>query len=403
MCKKETVRKARRTSQDSTPVRPCEDNAALQGFSEQNGIVIRNHGLINLTAPSPRFRIGTMFHFQQFETFLKRSNKILERSMPILTPTGVVIGLLLGSRISWMKPAVTWLFAFITMSGAFGINPRDFFRVISHPKPLIAFFIGSHVCMPLLAWAIASLIFRADPAVVTGFVLLFSIPTAVVGYIWSSIYHGDGALSLTLILLDTILAPFVTPFTVKFLTQTAVQIDTTGMMLSLVWMVVIPSIIGILVNYFTKGRVNDHVSPCLKPFGKVALLMVVAINVSQIADEILKFDLTYIPIVLLCLLLACGGFLLGKLTARFCRLNKEQAVSVTFAIGLRNISAALVLAISFFPPHSALPVIFGIVFQQTVCALTGQKLFGEKRSTTELKNETRQDGLKGPSPVPEKQ
>lgn len=340
-----------------------------------------------------------MFHFQQFETFLKRANKILERSMPILTPTGVVIGLLLGTRISWMKPAVTWLFAFITMSGAFGINPRDFFRVISHPKPLIAFFIGSHVCMPLFAWAVASLVFRADPAVVTGFVLLFSIPTAVVGYIWSSIYHGDGALSLTLILLDTILAPFVTPFTVKFLTHTAVQIDTTGMMLSLIWMVVIPSIVGICVNYITKGKVNDHVGPCLKPFGKVALLMVVAINVSQIADEILKFNITYIPTVLLCLLLACGGFLLGKLTAKICKLEKEQAVSVTFAIGLRNISAALVLAISFFPPHSALPVIFGIVFQQTVCALTGQRLFGVRETVKKLENKTKKGDLQEQVPM----
>ncbi len=319
--------------------------------------------------------------------------------MPILTPTGVVIGLLLGSRISWMKPAVTWLFAFITMSGAFGINPRDFFRVVSHPKPLVAFFIGSHVCMPLVAWAVATLLFRDDPAVVTGFVLLFSIPTAVVGYIWSSIYHGDGALSLSLILLDTILAPLVTPFTVKFLTHTAVQIDTTGMMLSLVWMVVLPSIVGICVNYATKGKVNDHVGPCIKPLGKVALLMVVAINVSQIAEEILKFDITYIPIVLVCLLLACGGFLLGKLMAKLCGLEKEQTVSVTFAIGLRNISAALVLAISFFPPHSALPVIFGIVFQQTVSALTGQRLFGERKCT----RKSGEDGLQRQVPISEKQ
>lgn len=315
-----------------------------------------------------------------------KANKVLERSMPILTPAGVVIGLLLGDMISWMKPAVTWLFAFLTLSGAFGINPRDFFRVFKHPKPIIAFFVGSHVCMPLIAWGVSSLLFRGDPAIVMGFVLLFSIPTAVVGYIWSSIYHGDGALALSLILLDTILAPIVTPFTVKFLTHTAVQIDTTGMMLSLVWMVVIPSIIGIFVNFITKGTVNDHVGPCLKPLGKVALLFVVAINVSQIADEILKFNATYIPVVLLCIVLAVGGFLLGKLAAKLCRVGKEQTVNLTFSIGLRNISAALVLAISFFPPHSALPVIFGIVFQQTICALTGQNLFGEKRNKRTNKN-----------------
>lgn len=339
------------------------------------------HGQFTLTAQYPRFRIGTMFHFQRAVTFLRRANTVLERGMPILTPTGVVAGLVLGQRISWMAGAITWLFAFITMSGAFGINPREFFRVVSKPKPLIVFFLGSHVGMPLTAWAVASVFFPGDSAVVTGFVLLFSIPTAVVGYIWSSIYKGDGALSLSMILLDTILAPLVTPMTVRILTRTTVQIDTTGMMLSLIWMVVVPSIVGSMVNYLTKGRVNEHIGPALKPFAKIALLFVVAINVSRIAQDILNFDPSYVPIMLVGLLLAVGGFLLGKLGAKLFSIEGPRTVSVTFATGLRNISAALVLAISFFPPKAAIPVIFGIVFQQTVCAMTGQKLFGGKHRT----------------------
>jgi predicted Na+-dependent transporter len=174
--------------------------------------------------------------------------------------------------------------------------------VVSKPKPLIVFFLGSHVGMPLTPRAVASVFIPGDSAVVTGFVLLFSIPTAVVGYIWSSIYKGDGALSLSMILLDTILAPLVTPMTVRILTRTTVQIDTTGMMLSLIWMVVVPSIVGSMVNYLTKGRVNEHIGPALKPFAKIALLFVVAINVSRIAQDILDFDPSYVPIMLVRLL-----------------------------------------------------------------------------------------------------
>ncbi len=330
-----------------------------------------------------------MFHFNNVESFLLRSNKILEKGMPILTPLGVILGLILGARISWMKPAVTWLFAFITMSGALGINPREFFRVLSSPKPLIVFFLGSHILMPLVAWAVASIFFQATPEVITGYILLFSIPTAVVGYIWSNIYKGDGALSLTLILLDTLLAPVLTPFTVKLLTQTNIEIDTTAMMLSLVWMVVIPSILGTLTNLFTKERVTKHVGPCLKPFAKICLLFVVAINVSQVADEVLQIDWSYLPIILVSVLLAVGGFLVGRLLTWAVHLDRPQAVGITFSVGLRNISAALVLAISYFPPKTAIPVIFGIVFQQMICALTGGFLFGrnparQKKKTCRL-------------------
>ena len=42
---------------------------------------------------------------------------------------------------------------------------------------------------------------------------------------------------------------------------------------------------------------------------------------------------------------------------------------------MRNISAALVLAIKFFPPDSSIPVLVGVVLQQSIAALMGKMLF----------------------------
>jgi tagaturonate reductase len=318
-----------------------------------------------------------MFQFEAMERKLRQLNSLTERAMPILTPTGVLLGLLLGSHVSWMKPSVTFLFSFLTFCGALGINGSDFFTVLKKPKPIFLFLLIANILMPCFAWAVANLFFPSLSGTVTGYILLMAIPTAVSGYIWASIYKGNGALSLTMVLVSTALAPFMTPFTVRLLARTAVSIDTNGMILSLVQMVVIPSVIGVLINTLTKGKVNEHVTPSIKPFSKITLLMVIVINTSQVADRLLaNASWQYLPIALLCAAISATGFPIAYWTGRMARLPKADNVSLTFATALRNISAALVLAIDYFPPETTLPVIFGIVFQQTICATMGYLLFG---------------------------
>ncbi len=153
--------------------------------------------------------------------------------MPVLTPSGVLMGLLLGSLVSWMTPSVPYLFGLITFIGGLGISSNAFFGgVIKKPKAILFFILGANIIMPLIAWALANLLFPGHPAIITGFILLMAIPpTAITGYIWANIYQGNGgALSLTLIIVSTLLAPpiLTPPYTVALLAQTTVQIDTKG-------------------------------------------------------------------------------------------------------------------------------------------------------------------------------
>ncbi len=320
-----------------------------------------------------------MFQFLNLEAKLRRLNYLLERVRPILTPSGVILGLLLGSSISWLKPVVTWLFAFITFIGALGISSRDFFSVLRRPKAILVFIVSANIVMPLLTWGAATLFFADKPAIITGLILIMAIPTALTGYIWSGIYQGSAALSLALILLATLLAPVLTPYTVKLLANTTVQIDTTGMMVSLLLMVVIPSIIGIAINNLTKAKVNEHITPCLKPFSKIGLFFIIAINTSQVAQRLLSdASWDYLPIALTCLVLAAVAYPISHYLGKFAKLSQEESKSVTFGASMRNISAALVLTITYFPPETALPVIFGIVFQQTTCAFMAYALYGRK-------------------------
>lgn len=321
-----------------------------------------------------------MFQFEKTELVLRHINKVAEKAMPILTPTGVILGLLLSSHISWMKPAVVWLFAFLTLVNGMSVNVRDFVRIVKHPLPIAVFAFSTYILLPLIVYALGNLFFQSAD-VVTGYILLYCIPTAVAACIWCGIYGGNMALSLTILVLATCLAPLVTPFSISLLSGASVELDIIGMVRSLFLMVVIPSILGVVINAASNGRCNDHISPCLKPFTKLGLLLVIIINTSQVADRIIDdASLDYIPQALSALLFTSIGFMLAFGLSRLARLGMQDTVSVVYASGMHNISAALVMAIDFFPPASAIPVISGIVLQQSTCAIISYFLFGRKHA-----------------------
>ena len=320
-----------------------------------------------------------MFRFQSAEAGLVSANSFFERYMPVLTPGGVILGLLLSGIFRPLKPLVTWLFAFLTLVNGMSVSIRDFPHVIRHPKPIAAFMLTSYLLLPAIVTASSSLIFPSQPSITLGFVLLYAIPTAVVACVWSGIYSGSGALSLTLLIIGTLLAPVSTPLTVRILGGSGVTIDSVGMMLSLLWMVVIPSIAGILINTLTEGRCTEHVTVCLKPFTKIALLFVIIINTSQVADDLIAAaSPEYLPPFLMAGVLTVAGFFISILIAKLFSLGKEETVSMTFASSMRNISAALVIAIDFFPPESVMPVISGVVLQQSATAIASHFIFGRK-------------------------
>lgn len=311
---------------------------------------------------------------------MKVFNHHVEKCMPFLTPLGVVAGLILGKHISWMKPAVNYLFGFLTFTGALTIGLKDFGRTLKKPKYLLCFALCSFIIMPIMTIILASVIFPNSPEIVSGYALIRAIPTAVVGTIWTSIFSGNMAIAITIIVLDTILAPFITPFMLKLLTHASIPLDTLGMMKSLCIMVVIPSILGMLCNQYKKGAVNKEIGPCLKPFSKLCLVFVIMINCSQVSSRLINnASWQYVSIGLVSLAIALLGYVVGYFGSKIFSFNRNDSVALTFAVAMRNVSAALVLAINYLPPAAALPVIFGIVFQQSSCAVVGNIIFSKKK------------------------
>jgi len=313
--------------------------------------------------------------------FLVKLNNRLGRLIPITTPMGIALGFFFPRVFIHLRPYVPWLFAMMTFSGALKLRASELTDAVRKPAPILLFLAASHVVMPLAALLSSSLLFdNAD--LITGFVLLFSGPTAVSGFIWVMIFKGDKALGLTLILLDTLLAPLIVPGTVSILMGTKIAMDMRGIAVSLLFMVVLPTIVGVTLNETSKGKVSAVLCPSFDPFAKICLILVIAANASPVAPGIQFNDPVLWKAALVCILLTICGFLLAKLNGVVGRCGDEKSVSLIISGGLRNNSAVMTIAVTFFPEAAVLPTLLSILFQQSIMAIMG-KAFVKKNVTEE--------------------
>ncbi|OKP89767.1 bile acid:sodium symporter family protein [Paenibacillus sp. P32E] len=298
-------------------------------------------------------------------------NRTLNRMMPLITPLSVLTGVLCGSSLSSYTYLAPWLFAFMTFAGSISLGFKDFVNVLKKPLPLFACLFILHVAMPLVAAGIGNVLYHTDEFTITGLVLAAVIPTGVSSFIWVSIYKGNTALTLSIILIDTMLSPFIVPGVLSLLIGTSVELDAGAMMSSLFWMIVVPSLAGMVLNEWTKGTIAPVWSPRLNPVSKLFMAVVIIINGSVISPYLADINLHLVGLAFVIVLMASTGYMLCFLTARVLRWNEADEVALIFNGGMRNISAGAVLAVSYFPAPVAVPVVLGMVFQQLLASLAG--------------------------------
>ncbi|MRG86362.1 bile acid:sodium symporter family protein [Salinibacillus xinjiangensis] len=302
---------------------------------------------------------------------LKTFNQFLQRWMPLITPLSVVIGVALSDWLIPLEYLVPWIFAFMTFAGSLGSNFSDLKKVMLHPLPLFICLLILHIVMPVICFGVGSLVFYDEPYFVTGLILAFLVPTGITSLIWVSVYKGNIVLTLSIVLIDMFLAPFLVPAILNVFVGSSVNMDGVDMMIGLLWMVVIPSVLGMALNQMTKGKVNEQLAPNLAPFSKIGLGAVVMINSSQAASYFLNINWQLVLVGVVVFLLAALGYVLGWFASKALKANQDTAVTLIFNSGMRNISTGAVIAITYFPAAVIVPVVMSMLFQQVLASLSG--------------------------------
>jgi BASS family bile acid:Na+ symporter len=309
-------------------------------------------------------------------------NRHFERWMFIIIPGSLILGFIFASQLQPYIKSVPYLFAYVTLTMAIGCGLGQLRIVMKRPGIMVLTFVIAHVLSPLAAYALGTLVFGADSPYVVGLVLFTIIPIGVSTVLWVGMSGGSVPLMLAMVVLDSALSPLVVPAGIHLFFDSAVEVKAGPIVIDLLIIIVLPTIIGVALNQMSKGRIQHVVQPFTSPLSKLCFVAVVSLNASAIAPHLdkLKQDMVLLVPLVVVLVGLCYAF--GYIGTAYLR-NNEQQVTVSYATGMRNISLGIVLALGYFSPLAAVPVVLSILIQQplaTVHHYVLQKLNKNKSS-----------------------
>lgn len=284
---------------------------------------------------------------------MKRLCDFIARWMGLLVVIVAAVSLLIPASFSWID---TWsinpLLGVIMFGMGLTLSPHDFHIVLSRPKDILIGCLAQFTVMPLLAWGLAW-VFALPKELALGVMLVGCCPGGTASNVITYLAKGDLALSVGMTATSTLLAPILTPLLVWLLAGTMVDVDTLGMLQSIVYVVIAPIIVGLLCQSFLP-KLTKSVVPYLPAFSSIVIAYVVGIVVSHNADRLLVGGLIVILVVMMHNLLGLStGFLIGKLL----HIAKPKCVALSIEVGMQNSGLASSLAVLHFAayPLAAVP------------------------------------------------
>lgn len=236
------------------------------------------------------------------------------------------------------------------------LSPQDFKVVLSRPKDIFIGCLTQFTVMPLLALGL-TMAFSLPKELAIGVILVGCCPGGTASNVMTYLAKGDLALSVGMTAASTILAPLMTPFLVWLLAGTMVDVDTVGMLMSIVYVVIAPIVCGLLCQRFLPAM-TKRVTPYLPALSSVAIMVVVVIVVSHNAERLLTAGLLIVSIVMIHNLL---GLAIGYTVGRLLHLQKPKCVALSIEVGMQNSGLASSLAVLHFAAYP-LATIPGAVF-----------------------------------------
>ena len=284
-----------------------------------------------------------------------------------------------------------WVLRFVMVGLGLTLTVTDLKRVVVFPRAVIVGLGGQLVLLPLLAFAMAWL-FAPTPEIAVGVIILAACPGGVTSNAYAFAARADVALSVTL----TAISSFVTVLTIPTLTYIALQVfmqqgqvpelPVLQMFQTLATFTVVPIALGMILRAIWPTGVQRVIEALRRVTVAVLMFVIVAAAVSSY-ELILAY---FVEASLLVVGLNLSSMLMGYGLARGARLNTSQSVTVTYEIGVQNLTLALLITLTLLRNESLAitTLLYAAVMPATAMAfiavarrmLKGEEPMGDQRA-----------------------
>ncbi|SMD35241.1 bile acid:Na+ symporter, BASS family [Reichenbachiella faecimaris] len=242
--------------------------------------------------------------------------------------------------------------ALIMFGVALDLKIEHFKYLIKAPKPIFVGLVSQLILLPLLTFVLV-LVLEPSPSMAMGMMLVAACPGGNVSNFYASLSNGNIALSVSLTAITSSLAFITTPLNFTFWANQygptatilqAVKLDLMEVIITVVFILVIPLILGMYVN----KKYPKTTLKIAKPIRRLSILIFAAFVVGALTsnfDHFVNYIFNFLFLVLVHNALALtSGFSLAKLF----QLGQPETRSITIETGIQNSGLALVIIFEYF-------------------------------------------------------
>lgn len=261
-----------------------------------------------------------------------------------------VLGFIFPEFFSSLAQFIVPILGIIMFGMGMTLKTDDFVEIVKRPKLVLVGLLAQFTLMPLIAYLL-TVVFNLDPLLAIGVILVGCCPGGTSSNVITFLAKGDVALSVAITSISTLLAPLLTPILLKIFAGQLIDIELASMMLSIFKMVILPIVLGIIVNKLLGKKVElaINVLPMVSVLG-IALIIAAVVAVSK--DTILTSGFLVFIVVALHNVI---GYALGYFIARVAGFSEMQRRAIMIEVGMQNSGLGAALAATYFNPAASLP------------------------------------------------
>ncbi len=288
---------------------------------------------------------------------LKKITHFVSKYMALIVIAVAALALFAPNTVSFIKTSyVNTLLGIVMFGMGLTLKPQDFKVVFSRPKDVVIGCVAQFTVMPLLAFLLTKA-FNLSPELAIGVILVGTCPGGTSSNVMTYLSKGDVALSVGMTAVSTILAPVLTPLLTYLYAGQKVDVNLLSMFLSIVKVVIVPILLGFVINHFFK-KFTEAVVEILPLISTTAIVAIVAAVVSANSAKLLTSGLIIVVVVILHNVL---GYALGYAIGKVLKLDTTKCRAISIEVGMQNSGLATSLATTHFATYP-LATIPGAVF-----------------------------------------
>jgi BASS family bile acid:Na+ symporter len=242
----------------------------------------------------------------------------------------------------------------------------DFARVIRMPAGVGVGLVCQFTIMPLIGFGLVS-VFGLPPEIAAGVVLVGASPSGLASNVMALIAKADVAMSVTMTAVATMVSPLVTPFLMKLLAGSLIEVDALAMMWSMTKMVVLPVLAGLVFHHliYHRAKCLQRIMPLISIMG-IVVMTVLTVAIGR--DNLITMGAI---LILVCFLHITAGYSLGYFICRMLRLEEKTCRTIALEVGMQNSGMASGIAASMgkVATLGLAPIVFGPIMTTTASAI----------------------------------